>query len=466
MNNNQSDNKETKGIQTLLGDPKKAIIKLSIPMIIAMTVQTTYNLVDTLWVSGLGIDALAAVQFVFPFVFMATAIATGLGIGGGSAISRKIGAKDKQGADKVASHSIIIMLIISILFMIPFFTIAEPIFAAMGAGRTTQMAVTYAQILATGTIFIFFSFMATSILRAEGDAKRAMVAMVLGGVINVILDPIFIYTFGLGVPGAAWATVISMSIPAILLCYWLFLKKDTYVTTTLRGFHLDKKIIKDILQVGLPASVMQLSMAIMMIMINLILNSVGGIDGIAVFSAGWKVVTIATMPLLGMATAVVSVIGAAYGAKDYKKLKIANIYSIKIGLIMELAIAISTFFLAPYIAMAFTQGEGSERISADLTTLLQIICIFYPTSALGIASAAVFQGMGKGIYSLVVTLFRTIILIPPIAWLFSVTLNLGIQGIWWGIVASNITAGMTGFILATLYIRKITKKQEQTQQYP
>jgi len=459
--NNQSDNRETKGVQTLLGDPKKAIIKLSIPMVVAMTVQTLYNLVDTLWVSGLGIDALAAVQFVFPFIFMATALATGLGIGGGSAISRKIGAKDKTSADKVASHSMIIMLIMSILFMIPFFALAEPIFTAMGAGRTTQTAVAYAQILATGSILVFFAFMANSILRAEGDAKRAMIAMVLGGVINVILDPIFIYTLGLGVPGAAWATVISMSIPALLLFYWLFLKKDTYVTITLRGFRFNKKIIKDILQVGLPSSVMQLSMAIMMIMINLILNHVGGIDGMAVFSAGWKVVTIATMPLLGIATAVVSVIGAAYGAKDYKKLKTANIYSIKIGLAIELVIATSTFFLAHYIAIVFTQGEGSERILGDLTTFLQIICIFYPTSALGISSSASFQGMGKGFYSLVVTLLRTIILIPPLAWLFSVTLNLGIQGVWWGIVVSNVTAGMIGFLLANFYIHKVTKKQEQ-----
>jgi len=459
VNNNQSKNKETKGVQTLLGDPKKAIIKLSIPMIVAMTVQTFYTLVDTLWVSGLGVDALAAIQFVFPFSFMATALATGIGIGGGSAISRKIGAKDKAEADNVASHSMIITLTISVIFMITIFTLAEPIFTAMGAGRTIHMAVVYAQILASGTILVFFSFVANSILRAEGDAKRAMIAMVLGGVTNVIIDPIFIYTLGLGVSGAAWATVISMSIPASLLFYWLFIKKDTYVTTTLHDFHFNKKIIKDIFQVGLPASAMQLSMAIMMIIINLILINVGGIDGLAVFSAGWKVVTIATMPLLGMATAVVSVTGAAYGAKDYKKLKTANIYSIKTGFILELIIAISTFFLAPYIAIAFTQGEGSERILDDLTAFLQIICIFYPSSAFGITSSAVFQGMGKGIYSLIVTLFRTIILIPPLAWLFSVTFNLGIQGVWLGIVTSNITAGMIGFLFAAFYIRKITKKQ-------
>lgn len=461
MNNNQSNNKETKGLQTLLGDPKKAIIKLAIPMIIAMSVQTLYNVVDTFWVSGLGINALAAVQFVFPFIFMATALATGLGIGGGSAISRKIGAKDKTGADNVASHTLVIMLITAILFMILFFVFAEPIFIAMGSGQITTMAVTYAQIIASGIIILFFSFIANAILRAEGDAKRAMFAMVLGGILNVILDPIFIYTLGLGVPGAAWATVLSMSISATLLFYWLFLKKDTYVSLSFHGFRFERKIIKDILEVGLPASVMQISMSIMMIIMNLILNTVGGLDGLAVFSAGWKVVTIAVMPILGMATAVVSVTGAAYGAKEYKKLNVSYIYSIKIGFIIEIGIATATFLLAPLIAIAFTQAQGSERITNDITIFLQTIWIFYPTSAFGIISSAVFQGVGKGIYSLIVTLFRTILLIPPLAWLFSTTLNMGIQGAWWGLVTANTIAGIAGFIWVTFYIRKLMKKQEQ-----
>jgi Na+-driven multidrug efflux pump len=127
---------ETEGIKTLLGDPKKAIIKLAIPMIVAMVVQTLYNLVDAIWVSGLGADALASVGFVFPFLFMGTAIATGLGIGGGSAISRKIGAKDKKGADNVAAHTIILMFIIAIIYTIPLFVFSEGIFRAIGAEQT------------------------------------------------------------------------------------------------------------------------------------------------------------------------------------------------------------------------------------------------------------------------------------------------------------------------------------------
>jgi len=449
---------QTEGVKALLGDPKKAIIKLSWPMIIAMTVQTLYNLVDAIWVSGLGSDALASVGFVFPLLFMGTALATGLGIGGGSVISRRIGAKDKKGADNAAGHTIIIMILLALLYTIPLFVFSEDIFRAIGAGRTTATAATYARIMFSSTFIFFFSFIANAILRAEGDAKRAMFAMVIGGVLNVILDPIFIYILGLGVPGAAWASVVSMSVSALLLFYWLFLKQDTYVAFSFRDFQFNRSIMKDILLVGLPASVMQLSMSIMMFMMNIIVEQVGGIDGVAVFSAGWRVATMASMPLLGMATAVVSVTGAAYGARTFEKVDIAHVYAVKIGLIIETSIAVATFIFAPVIAAAFTQSADTPaRIGDDIITFLRIICLYYPTTALGMLSSAAFQGVGKGIYSLLATLLRTIVLIVPLAWILAVTLEWGLVGAWWGLVIANIIGGVITFLWMKRYVNGLLK---------
>jgi Na+-driven multidrug efflux pump len=173
-------NHRTKGVEILLGNPKRAIIKLAWPMIIAMSVHTIYNVVDAIWVSGLGADALAAVGFFFPFFFMAMAIGVGLGIGGGSAISRRIGANDKKGADQVAIQTLVFMVVLSIIFTIPFFIFAENIFTLIGAGETVGMATAYGRIMFAGTIIIFFTQVANALLRAEGDAKRAMYAMMLG----------------------------------------------------------------------------------------------------------------------------------------------------------------------------------------------------------------------------------------------------------------------------------------------
>jgi len=446
---------QTKGVKALLGDPKKAILTLSLPMIVAMVVQTLYNLINRIWVSGLGTDAAAAVGFAFPLLFMGTAIATGLGVGGGSAISRKIGAKDKNGADSAAVHTLILMIIVALGYAIPLFVFAEDIFRMIGAEPVAATAALYARIIYSASIVLFFISIATALLRSEGDAKRSMSAMVLGGILNAVLDPVFIYVFNWGVPGAALATVVSMSVSAVLLFYWLFLKKNTFLSFPFRGFHFDKSIMKDILAVGFPASLLQLSMAIMLFLMNIIVEQISGTDGVAVFSTGWAVATTASMPLLGMATAVVSVTGAAYGARDYKKLDIAHIYALKIGIIIETSIAIVTFILAPAITLAFTVSSDMAHLGNDITTFLRIICIYYPATAFGMLSSSLFQGVGKGLYSLIVTILRTIILIIPLAWIFGVTLGWGLVGAWWGLVVANIIGSAITFIWAKLYVNRL-----------
>lgn len=468
---------ETEGVKTLLGDPKKAVIKLAVPMIIAMSAHTIYNLVDAIWVSGFGQDiftsdkivevgtsALAAVGYAMPFYMMLMAISVGLGIGGGSAISRRIGAKDKKGADNCAIHSIIISLIVAIVFTIILFTFADKIFISIGAAEIANMAVSYGRIIFAGSIFIFFINNALAILRAEGDANRAMYAMLFGAILNIILDPFFIYTFGWGVAGAAFATILSMGITALILIYWLFFRRDTYVTFKFRAFKFKKDILKDIFRVGLPASVQQLSMAITMLAIILIINMAGnGKEGVAVYNTGWRIVMIAVLPLLGMATAVTSVTGAAFGAHSYDKLKTAYLYAAKTGFLIEIILAIVIFILAPLISIVFTTRPEDIVIRNDLTLFFQISCVFYPGAAFGIASSAMFQGTGKGTYSLIATLLRTIVLTIAFALIFVLVFDTGIVGIWWAIVVGNLIGSIVSFIWGNLYIRKMKIKLEKKQ---
>jgi putative MATE family efflux protein len=443
----------TAGVQTLLGNPKKAIVKLSMPMIVAMSVQTLYNFVDALWVSGLGPDALSAVGFFFPFLFMIMALATGLGVGGGAAISRRIGAADKPGADRVAAHTCVLMFIAALTITVPFFISAPHIFAAMGAGQVAPMATAYGRILFIGTLIIFFSNIASALMRAEGDVKRAMYAMMLGAGLNIVLDPIFIYVLHLGVPGAAWATLISLTISSALLFRWLCILKVTFITISLRHFSFHKAIIKDIFRVGIPSSVQQLAMAFSTFLLNLIAVRVGGTDGVAVYTTGWRVAMFAILPLLGMATAVTSVAGAAYGGKEYQKLDNAYMYAIRIGLFIELAVGAATFILAPYIASLFTMAPGAERIRADLVHFLHTMCIYYPATSFGMLSSAMFQGTGKGLNSLMLTLIRTIFMAIPLAYVFAVILGMRLSGIWWGIVAGNIIGALIAFTWGRYFVR-------------
>ena len=460
----------TQGIKTLLGDPKKAIIKLAIPMIIAMSAHTLYNLADGLWVSGfgqdiftsevvadVGPDALIAVGFVLPFFMMLYAIATGVGIGGSSALSRKIGEKDKEGADNVAIHSIIFAMILGVLFTIILFFSSENIFSFMGAETTSRMTVSYGKIIFAGGIFIFFTNVAYAILRGEGDAKRAMYAMLFGSILNIFLDPIFIYTFKMGVVGAAYATILSMALTSIILFYWLFLRKNTYVSFNFGDFKFSKKISLDIFKVGVPASVQQLSMSITMIVIQLIIINIttAGEIGIAIYTAGWRIIMVAVLPLIGMVTAVVSVTGATYGAKEYEKLKIAFMYALKIGLIGEIIIAILVFIFAPQISYIFASTPEGIIIQPGLIDFLRITCLFYPGAAFGMMASAVFQGTGKGNYALIATILRTIMLALPIAFIFTYFLNMEITGVWWALVVANLIGSVVSFTWCKIYIRNL-----------
>ncbi|HEC77496.1 MAG TPA: MATE family efflux transporter [Thermoplasmatales archaeon] len=447
----------TEGVKTLLGNPKKAIIKLAIPMIVGMASQIIYNLVDAIWVSGLGADALAAVGFFFPFFFLLMALATGIGVGGSSAISRKIGEKRKEDADTIAIHSMIIGIIIAICVGLPFFIFSEEIFSGMGAGKVTEMAVDYAKILFGGSIFIFFSSISNAILRGEGDAKRSMYAMLMGSVMNIILDPIFIYLFNMGVKGAAVATLISMIATSIMFFNWLFMKRDTYVSIHFGNFKFRWDIIKEILKVGLPASVIQLSMSFSMLALNVIVVRTGGTDGVAVFTTGWRIVMIGTLPLLGMATAVTAVTGASYGARNAEKLNTAYMYAVKIGFFIEGAVALFTYFFAPWIAIPFTNSSNSARIADDLIEFLKMIVFFYPFVTFGIFTSAMFQGVGKGINSLIVTVLRTLIITIPMAYVFGITLSIGLKGIWIGIVTGNSLSAIFTFIWGRIYVKNLFK---------
>jgi len=281
--------------------------------------------------------------------------------------------------------------------------------------------------------------------------------MVLGVSLNIILDPVLIYVIDMGIAGAAWVTVIPLTITSAIMLYWLLFKRDTYVSFKFSDFKFDKSIIKDIFRVGIPASVSQLSMSITMIIMNIIIVMVNNTDGVAVYSTGWRVASMAVLPTMGVATVVISVSRSAFGAKSFDKIKSSHTFAIKIGLTIEVVIAILTFIFASQITAVFTQSESALHIVPGLIIFSRTITIIYPTISLGMLSSAVFQGMGKGINALIATILLTVILTPLFAVLFAYYLNLGLIGVWWGIVVANIIGSVVAFSWARLYISRLTK---------
>lgn len=448
-------NPATAGVSLLMGDPKKAIIKLAGPMIAAMLLMSTYNIVNAIWVAGLGSDALAAVGFVTPLFMILMGLSNGLGAGVASVISRRIGAKDKTGADNAAVHGLLFVIILSAVFTVPLMLLTGPIVTLFGAGDTVGLATQYGQIVFLGMALLLFTNIAYAILRAEGDAKRAMYVMGASSILNIILDPLLIYVAGMGIAGAAWGMIVSLVMTSSVLLYWFFVKRNTYVTISFKAFSWDRKTIRDILGVGLPASVEFFLMSILAIFINGLLVATAGTDAVAVYTAGWRVVFFAIIPMVAISTAVISVAGAAYGARKFGNIRTVHTFSVTLGIGIALIISALTYLFARQIAVIFTYSPESAHLAPEIAAFLAVMCFFYPFIPPGVMSGSIFQATGRGMASLVMTILRNLVFIAVFAYLFGIVLGFGEHGVWWGIVAGDILGGVVSFVWARYYISRL-----------
>ena len=448
---------DSSNVDVMLGNPKRALLKMSLPLIVSLLISSFYNLIDAAWVSGLGADALAGVGFFTPIFMVLVGFGNGLGAGASFAISKYIGEENKLKADNASIHSILLDIIVSLVLTIVLLVFLNPILKIMGAGQTINYAADYGMILLIGSLFIILSNALYGVFRGEGDSKRPMYAMIASAILNIILDPIFIYTLNLGVRGAAIATLISAVFVILILIYWFYIKKDTYLKPNLSNFNFNKDISRDIIKVGIPASIQLLNNAFFAAVFSALLVYVGSTDSVAVYSTGWRIVIITTTPLLAIGTALISVIAANFGAKNYKNIQIAHRYAMKVSLMLAVVVMVFTNVFAGEISSIFTSGGSSARISAELTSFIAWIVIYYPTMAVGVPSTYVFQGIGKGITAMFQTIMRETGFTIFFAVLFAVVLNYGVWGAWMGIVLGEIVSNNLTGIWADLEIKKLLK---------
>ena len=448
-------NESSNNVDIMLHNPKKALIKMSIPLIISLFITSFYNLIDAAWVSGLGADALAGVGFFTPIFMILVGFGNGLGSGAAFALSKYLGEENKLKADNASVHSILLNIIVSLILTAILLIFLNPILNAMGAGQTIGYASDYGVIIIVGSIFIILSNALYGIFRGEGDTTRPMYAMVVSAILNMILDPIFIYSLDLGVKGAAVATLISSIFVILILLYWFYIKKDTYLKPNLSRFSFKMDISMDIIKVGIPASIQLLNNAFFAAVFSALLTFVGSTDSVAVYSTGWRIVTIGTTPLLAIGTALISVIALNYGAKNYKNIQIAHRYAMKISIIIAVIVAVITNVFAGDIAFIFASGGTSVRIAQELSGFLSWIVIYYPTMAVGVASTYVFQGIGRGITAMFQTVMRETGFTIFFAVLLGVILGYGVWGAWMGIVLGEVVSNNITLVWADLTIKKL-----------
>lgn len=448
-----------KNIELMRGNPETAVRKLAIPVMISMLLTASYNIIDGIWITGLGEAAIAGIGFVTPIFMILNGVSVGLGSGATSSISRFVGAHDKNRASDSAAHSIIILFIASIILTLIFLVIQEPLLRIYGAsGTALEEALSYSTPLFLGLIGIMFANGASGILRGEGDMKRAMYAVVVSVILNAILDPIFIYTFGLGAAGAAIATVLSSLISAIVILYWLLVKKDTYVDINLRKFKFNSKITKNILKVGIPASLDMFIMSIAVALYLIFITIISGDYGVAAYTSGQRIYLFAIMPLTAIGTAVVAVCGSAFGAENGDYLSRAHKYGAKFGILFGLAVTIIVVLFATPIASIFAYTPETIHLVSGIALFLQFAFLSIPLTGAGMASSFLYQGIGRGVTSLFFTIFREVICTVILTYLFGIVLEWGLIGIWIGLAVGRSIASIVNYIYGRHTIKQIRTK--------
>ena len=444
-----------KNVELMRGEPEIAVKKLAIPIMISMILTALYNIIDGIWVAGLGPTAIAGIGFVTPIFMVLNGASVGLGNGATSSIARFIGAKNHEMANKSATHSLYIFFIASIILTIVLLLVQEPLLRSYGAtGQTLNEAVSYATPMFLGLIAFMFSNGCSGILRGEGDMKRAMYVVVATVILNAILDPLFIYTLGLGSAGASLATIVSSAISALIMLYWILIKKDTYVNVNLKNFRFDTHLTKDILKVGIPSSLDMLIMAIAMSIYLIIISQVGGDYGIATFTSGQRLYLFAIMPLTAIGSAVIAVFGSAFGAKNGDYLSRAHKYGSKFGLALGTVITLVLVLFATPLSTIFAYTPETANLVPGIALYLQVACPTLILTGIGIPSSFFYQGIGKGIYSLMFTILREIIFVVPLIILFVYVIHLDLLGIWLGLCIGRALASIINYIFARYEVKR------------
>ena len=450
MNNNDISKKSR--LNEFIDNPKKALWKLAIPMMFGMLIQSIYMLTDTAFIGKwVGADALAALGYVFPYMFIIMGITFGLGSGATSVISRYIGKEDKKSADKAAGQTILIGIIISIIIVLITLVFKENIFTIQSAsGEAATNALAYFRILSAGSVFMILSMFIRSILAGEGDNIFPMKVLGSGTVLNIILDPIFIYYYG--IQGAAIATVLSQLVVCLIFFYYLGVRKTSYLDLSLSNFYFNRGIIKEILAIGIPSSLSMTIMAMGSFILNIILNSP---SAVAAVQTSGRIEHLFFLPIISISSSLVTLVGMFFGAQRFDLIRFIIRYGLKIGLFFS---GISAFFFymgAKHIIPFFT---NSPEIIAISISYFSIVCFSYPFVTIGMTSSRIMQGLGYGKPTLMLTLIRVVLINAPLGYFITRVMELPIFYIWYSILLSSFVASTLGIIWMRLVINKEENK--------
>lgn len=396
----------------------KLIINMSLPMIISMLVQAMYNIVDSIFVAMVSEQALTAVSVAFPAQNLMIAVATGTAVGVNALVARALGEKNFDRANRVSINGVFLAVLSYIVFL--FFGIfGSRAFIASQTSVDTiiDMGADYLGIVCGVSFGIFLEITFERLLQSTGRTFYTMITQGIGAIINIILDPVFIFVFKMGVKGAAIATVIGQIVAAILALIFN-IKKNPEIKLKLKGFKPDGKLIGEIYKIGVPSILMVAIGSVMTYCMNKILvaYTLGKETAVTVFGAFFKLNSFICMPIFGLNNGIIPIIAYNYGAqKKNRMLKAVKLSTIYAGIFSIIGAAL--FICIPKTLLGFF--SASEKMLEIGVPALKIVGTSFVFAGVCIALGAVFQALGKSIFSMLVSLIRQLVVLTPAAFLLA-----------------------------------------------
>lgn len=434
----------------MMGTEKVPVIlkKLALPAIIGMMVTAIYNIVDTLFVSFLGTEAVGAVSIVYPLFLLLLAVGLMFGVGSASFISRLLGENKKNKAEEVATTTITVSVITGIVLSFILFIFMKEVLTIFGATPTIMpYALNYGRMLSVGAVFTISNMAMNNILRSEGSAKYSMIALMTGALINIALDPFFIFTLNLGIEGAALATVIAQASSTLLL-FSFFLRKKSVLHLHFSSFKPSFLMFKEVSKIGIPTFARQILLSLSMALLNTAAKPYGD-EAIAALGVSARVFSLATMVIFGFSQAFQPVAGYNYGALKIQRLKEALKTSLRWTTMVTSLSTVIYFAFTPQIIGLFTDDPTVMAIGIQA---MRYMVIFFPLFGFQVIYGTLFQALGKGAQAGILSLSRQGIFFIPAILIFPKIFDLQ------GIFLAQPFADFSTIILTVFFAKKIHKE--------
>ena len=437
-------------LKDFLANPYKSMWAMALPIIAGMMVQTLFNVVDIMFIGWLGADEVTAVAFVSPLFFIIIGLGVGIGTGATATIAQYIGQKDKKNAEKTASQTLLIGFFSTIILTVLGIIYGDGLLSILGAeGEILKIAYSYLKILTFGLGLVIFSMFFRAILAGEGETKIPMIIGLIGTILNLILDPILIFTFEYGVRGAAFATIISQVVMVVAYLFIIFVKKSSYVKFNFIDLRIDNYIMSKIFQIGIPSSLSMLIISFGQVVMNKILVNYSN-EAVAAYQIVSRLDMLLFMPILGIAISLTTIVGMFYGAKEFDKLLSVVYYGINRAVLITSVSVIFFFLLARNILPVFS----SNPLVIDIgVTYLKIIILVYPAVGISVICSRVCQALGQGMPLLITTITRVIILTAPLSYYFYF-IGKPIEWVWFSQVFAILIAAIISFAWMRFYFKK------------